>query len=206
MTFKELVEEVINRGFENIANEEGGEARIKRWINQTYREIVDHRAWGFLEEEKEGNAPLTIADLSHVLSVVNVTSDAPVTFTTRAALTDWDPALSTTGVASQWYLVGEDELHVYPADVDSTIRVYYLKDPPDLKADADVPVVPEDYHGVIEDGAVLRAYKTTDNYEAIAASRSEFNNGLRSMRKRLRKSYKGNRLVRKTGTVNDYIG
>lgn len=205
MTFKQLYEEVVAHGWDQIAGEEGGEARLKRWINQAYREIIDFRAWGFLEDEEEGKAPLTIADLGHVLSAVNATNGTRLEYTTRAGLVHWDADLDATGIASQWYLEGETELNVYPIDTGSTIKVRYLKVPADLKEDSDVPVVPEGYHGLIVDGAVVRAYKTTDNYEAAGFARQEFDRGMRNMVRSLRKSYDGNRRIQRTGTVNDYL-
>lgn len=206
MTFKQLQEEVVARGFQNIADEEGGEARIKRWINQAYREIVDDRAWAFLEATKEGAAPFAIADLGHVLSAVNVTSEAPLAFIDRAELTNQDPALVSTGIASLWFLENGTQLCVHPLDTGSTIRVRYLKLPADLAADGDEPVIPVAYHGVIEDGAVVRAYKTTDNYEAGQFVRQEWERGMKGMRKGLRKSYAGNRKMVRSGNINDYLG
>lgn len=205
MTFKQLYEEVIARGFDNIANEEGGEARIKRWINQAYREIIDFRAWAFLEASKEGKAPLTISDLGHVLSVVNLTSESRLDYATVAALRRYDPALSGSGTATQWYLDGEHELKAYPIDASSTLLVRYLKVPADLKEDNDEPAIPSGYHGVIVDGACVRAYQPSDNYEAAGFLRQEFTRGLRNMAKNLRKSYDGNRLIQRTGTLNDYF-
>lgn len=205
MTFKELIEEVSARGFEFIANDEEGEARIKRWINQAYREIIDYRAWGFLEGEKEGKAPLTIADLKHVLSVVNVSNGERLTFATRAGLERWNPGLTEVGTATQWFLDGEDELRVFPSDADSTIQVRYLLKPPDLKEDGDEPIFDADYHDLIVDAAVVRAYKNTDNFEAAGFVRQEFDRGMRNMVRNLRKSYDGNRMIQRSGTVDDYL-
>lgn len=205
MTFKELQEEVIARGFENIATDTGGEARIKRWINQSYREVIDHRAWAFLEATKEGKAPLAIADLGHVLSISNLTNETLLTFMERAALLHWDPALTGVGVGNRWYLESGNSIHVYPTDAESTYLVRYLKEVADLVANGDEPVVPSAYHGVIEDGAVLRAYKTTDNFQAGQFVRTEFNNGLKSMVKGLRVNYDSAKTIIRTGSVNDYI-
>lgn len=205
MSFKELVEEVIARGFENVANEEGGEARIKRWLNQAYREIIDFRAWAFLEEEDEGKAPLTIVDLKHVLTVVNRSSGERLNYTTRAGLEHWDPGLVAAGTATQWFLDGEDELHVYPVDADSTIQVRYIKKPADLKEDKDEPIFDADYHDLIVDAAVVRAYKNIDNFEAAGFLRQEFDRGMRNMVRNLRKSYDGNRMIQRSGTVDDYL-
>jgi hypothetical protein len=205
VTFKELQEEVIARGFENIATDTGGEARIKRWINQSYREVIDHRAWAFLEATKEGKAPLAIADLGHVLSISNLTNETLLTFMERAALLHWDPALTGVGVGNRWYLESGNSIHVYPTDAESTYLVRYLKEVADLVANGDEPVVPSAYHGVIEDGAVLRAYKTTDNFQAGQFVRTEFNNGLKSMVKGLRVNYDSAKTIIRTGSVNDYI-
>lgn len=205
MNLKEIYEEVVGHGWENIANEEGGEARIKRWINQAYREILNYRAWGFLEEEDEGKAPLTIEDLGHVLSVVCVEQETRLEYTTRAGLIHWDPTLSNSGIPTQWYLETDTELHVYPVNTDLKIKVRYLKEPADLKEDGDEPVMPEAWHQLIVDGAVVRAYKTTDNFEAAGFMRQEFDRVLADMVKTLRKSYDGNKLIQRTGSVNDYL-
>lgn len=205
MTFLEIYEELVDRGFENVATSAGGEALLKRWINEAYREIIDYRAWAFLEAEEEGTAPLEFKDLGHVLSVVNVESQTRLTFIERAALIHFDPALASTGVGSLWYMQGTEELCVHPLDTTSTIRVRYLKVPADLKEDKDEPVIPESYQGLLVDGASVRAYKRTDNFQAGQFVRQEFDRGLRGMVKGLRISYAGNRSMVRTGTVNDYL-
>lgn len=206
MTFKQLYEEVIARGFDNIAGEEGGEARIKRWLNQAYREIIDYRAWAFLEESKEGKAPLEIKDLGHVLSVSNLTHETLLTFVERAILLHWDPALTGKGTGNRWYLEGTTVIHVYPTDADDTFKVRYLKVPADLKEDGDEPVIPTAYQGLIEDGAVVRAYKGTDNFEAGQFVRQEFDRGLKSMVRAIHVNYDSSKTVVRTGSVNDYLG
>lgn len=206
MTLKEIYEEVVAHGWANIADEEGGEARIKRWINQAYREVLNHRAWGFLEDDAEGKAPLTIEDLGHVLSVVCVEQGTRLGYTTRAGLIHWDPTLAATGVPRQWYLETDTVLHVYPVNTDLKIKVRYLTEPADLKEDGDEPVMPAAWHQLLVDGAVVRAYKTTDNYEAAGFMRQEYDRVLRDMVKTLRKSYDGNKVVQRTGTANDYLG
>jgi len=205
VTFKQLQEEVVARGFENIATDTGGEARIKRWINQAYREIIDTRAWAFLEATKEGLTPLAIADLGHVLSVTDVTHETLLSYVERAVLLHWDPALTGKGSADRWYLESGTTLKVYPADAASTFLVRYLKEVADLVADGDEPVIPAAYHGVIEDGAVVRAYKTTDNYEAGQFVRQEYDRGLKSMVRGLRVNYDSAKTIVRTGTVNDYL-
>jgi hypothetical protein len=140
-----------------------------------------------------------------VLSVSNLTNESLVKFIERAVLLHYDPALTGTGVGNRWYLENGNSLHVYPTDPNSTYVVRYLKEAAELVNDGDEPVLPAAYHGVIEDGAVLRAYKTTDNYEAVASTRSEFNIGLKSMVKGLRVNYDSGKTIVRTGSANDYI-
>jgi hypothetical protein len=59
--------------------------------------------------------------------------------------------------------------------------VRYIKNAPDLDADADEPLLPDDYHYLIVDGAVGMAYRDSDNYDASQAVDAEFNLGIQEM-------------------------
>jgi len=198
VTFKELIEEVQVRGFSYES-----EARIKRWINQTYREVCDFKPWPFLKTTKEGAAPLTIADLGHVLAVADVAANALLRFADLTELTQGDPNLESEGSPSRWFLDGS-KIAVYPIST-RTIKVTYVKTPADLKEPGDEPVVPAAYQGVIVDGACAKAYKPTDNFEAMQYVRQEFDRSLRGMVHALmRPNYDGHRRILLTGSPEDY--
>lgn len=205
MTYKEIREEVVARGFNDF---EQSDARIKRWVNQAYREITDAHPWPFLEATKEGTAPVEIEDLGHVLSVANTTTESFLNPADRRQIVELDPKLDDSETNPVlWYRQGETEVKVWPADTTSTFVVRYLKTPAELKEDSDKPVIPTAYQDIIVDGAVVRAYKNRDNYEAVQAVRTEWEGGLRQMVHALLKpNYDAAYTVIRTGFAGDYLG
>lgn len=208
MTFKELQEEAAARGFSEMFTDPAQLPRLKRWINESYREILDLNRWPFLEATKEGTAPLTIADLGHVLSVTNKTADSTLRYEDRRQVVENDPTLNDTGVAEVWFRAGETQLAVHPLDTASTLTVRYVKTPAKLLADADEPILPESYQGLIVDGTVIRLLRNRNNYEAAQFERQEWQHGIKGMEHALMKpNYDGNeRLIVRTGGVGDYLG
>lgn len=206
MTFKELWEEAASRGFRDMLDP-ARLPRLKQWVNEAYREIIDTAQWPFLEATKEGTAPLTIADLGHVLSVTNKTVEAPVDFLDRRTAVDLDPALDDTGTAQYWYREGETSLRAYPADTSSTLVVRYLRVAARLTADGDVPLIPTDYLYLVVDGTVVRALRNRDNYEAAQFVRQEWGRGVAQMKRALLKpNYDRERMIVRTGEPGDYLG
>lgn len=207
MTFKELQEETAGRGFSDLFTDATQLPRLKRWINQAYRELCEAHPWPFLEATKEGTTPLEIADLGHVRGVANKTVNGPpLTFIDRRQVAEWDPTLATQGRAEYWYLEGETSLRVYPAEPASTFVIRYTKSPAKLVADGDLPVVPEQYQDMLVDGATVRALKNRDNYEAAQFVRQEWKLGLATMRHALLKpNYDRDRKQRRTGAAADYL-
>lgn len=204
MTFKEVREEVVARGFDDF---EQSDARVKRWVNIAYREITDAYAWPFLATSKEATMPMTISDLGHVLSVTDKSHENILIFADERELNRLNPTLDETGTAERWYRASETQIKVWPADTTSTFIVKYLKTPAELSADGDALVIPAAYQELVVDGAVLRAYKNRDNYEAAQAVRAEWREGLgRMVGQLLYPNYDGPRFVQRTGLPGDYLG
>lgn len=175
MTLAELRTEVEERGFNHKSS-----ARINLWINRAYKRICTRYPWFFLETTTTGSSPLTISDLRSVLSVVDTTNDSPLYYEDFRTIRDWDPELSANGAPSCWYLSAPTVIATYPTQaVDLSVR--YVKAASDLSADADEPLIPEDFHYVIVDGAVGFAYRDSDNFDAAAAVDAEFEKGLQEM-------------------------
>lgn len=200
MTFKELVAEVKARGFEYE-----NEARIKRWVNAAYREVVDFKPWPFLTATKEGTAPLEVADFGHAAAVVDVTADAVLRYADFNRIVLGDPDLSDTGSPVYWFTTDGSTIQVHPANTDHTIKVTYVKVAAELKEDADEPLLPTAYQGIIVDGAVAKAYKPSDNFEAMQFVRQEFDRGLKQMvHALLRPNYDSHRRIIRSGIRSDY--
>lgn len=207
MTFKEIYEEAARRGFTDMLTDATQLPRLKRYVNQAYREITDVAHWPFLEAGKEGPAPLAITDLGHTLSVTNKTAEEVMQYMDRRQVVERDPALTDTGVGVIWFRASESSIAVYPLDTASTFIVRYLKVPADLVADADVPILPPAYHDVIVDGTVIRLLKNRDSYEAAQFVRQEWERGIQNMKHALlRPNYDGDRRIVRTGSPGDYLG
>lgn len=205
MNRKEIREEVVAQGAENILNATGGEARLNRWIQQAIRELCDHKPWPFLRATKEGTMPMVVGDLGHVLAVVDVAAKSqldPISFG-QALL--GDPTQTATGKAAYWYTEDNETIKVTPGDVSSTFKVVYRKVPGAL-TDADVPIVPADYHDLIVDRVRVKVYKATDNFEAAAEILKDYERQLGGMVHALMKpNYDKERRMTRQGGAGDYL-
>lgn len=203
---KEIREEVIASGFENVANEAGGEARINRWIDQEVRAICDLKPWPFLMETKEGTAPLEVSDLAHVEAMVDVTNDNALEPATIGQLVLRDPDLSGVGNAELWYTEDGKTLKVYPANTSATFKAHYRRTPPPLANDEAEPIIPADYHDVIVDGVRVKAYKATDAFAAAAEILKDYERRLEGMAHALlHTNYDNARRITRTGGAWDYL-
>lgn len=205
MNRKEIREEVVAQGAENILNAEGGEARLNRWIGQAIREICDYRPWPFLRATKEGTMPLTIGDLGHVLAVVDVAAKFQLDPISVGQALAGDPTQTTKGKAAFWYTEDGEVLKVAPIDSSSTFKVLYRKVPGAL-TDVDVPIIPADYHDLIVDRVRVKVYKATDNFEAAAEILKDYERQLGVMVHALMKpNYDRERRMTRAGRGGDYL-
>jgi hypothetical protein len=200
---KEIREEVVDGGFENVLKGTGGEARINRWIQQAIREICDHKPWPFLFTSKEGAMPMAIADLGHIIAVVDLTHSNPLDPATFNDVVGANPKLDGKGSAEAWYLEDGSTIKVYPSS-SANFRVDYRRVPAVLDDD-DVPILPEDYHDVIVDRVRVTAYKRGDNNKAAAEVLAAYERQLGLMVHALMKpNYDKERRMRRTGGAGDY--
>lgn len=206
MNRKEIREEIVASGAENILNDTGGEARINRWIQQAIRDICDHKPWPFLFAEKEGAAPLAIADLGHVIAVSDVTNRNPIDPITLNQLLLGDPNLSGVGQAEVWFTEDGKTIKVYPAPSGGgNFKVRYRKVPVAI-ADNEEPIIPGDYHDLIVTRVRVKVYKATDNWEAASEAWKDYEKERGGMVHALMKSgYDKERRLTRSGRAGDYV-
>lgn len=207
MDRKEIREEIVALGAENIAKEAGGEARINRWINQWHRRLCDFKPWPFLFADQEGPAPLAIDDLGHVIAVSDLTNRNPIEPITLNQILLGDPNLDGVGNAEYWYTEdGGATIKVYPAPRGGgNFRVDYRKVPTALE-DEDEPLVPEDYQELIITGVRVDVYKATDNFEAAAEMLKDYERDRNDMVHALMKpNYDKERRLTRAGRSEDYL-
>jgi hypothetical protein len=144
---------------ERIGRDDGRFAlRVRRWINDAMHEVDEMENWSYLFTSTTGVAPLTIADLGTVESVVDVGNLVPLAQIDRHSLTDTYANLANTGsISSYWYLTTPTTISTYPVST-VTLTVRYFKFGPDLAAAADAPLMPDRFRQVIVELAACKAY------------------------------------------------
>jgi hypothetical protein len=94
--------EFLARGFDGI--DASGTTRQDGYLNRAYTEIVDGEDWPFLTKAVSSTAPIAIADLRTIESVVNTTQKYKLTPLDRRHITDSDTDVTTVGTPSVYYL------------------------------------------------------------------------------------------------------
>ena len=146
--------ELAARGFDYLTD-----ARKDLFINDAYHEICQFMPWPFLRVATTTNAPATLTDIDHVLSVYDATNKRML----RSA-DNRDLETSVAGTPTYWYLDG-DVLRVEPTQVTS-LTIRYIKVPVDLTAGTDSPIVPSRFRSLIVDIAQIAVLsEDADNAE-----------------------------------------
>lgn len=178
MNFSELKQELFARGTNYLEEDAAGQARAERWLNQAYREILNLHAWPFLQTVATGVTGAGTVSVPDFRKALYVTADDRVLASIRLEeLADLPADLTRTGVPVYWYLDGTN-IKTWPSG--GTVVVRYVKRVAPMTGTAD-PVFDEEYHDLIVDGAMLRAYKDSDNFEAYAALRQVYDGALAQM-------------------------
>lgn len=176
MNLEDLRTELLARGFDYLSS-----SRAENYLNDAYLvDICEEEDWPFLEDVKEGPAPLEIADLRAIEYVTNATQVTKLDPLLRSRITDdWNPDLTQVGTPSLYYVTKGTTVNVFPVSTDE-IAVRYWKVPTRLSGNA-TPLLPERFHSLIVDGAVARAYEDSDDYELAQAAKDRFDARLAKM-------------------------
>lgn len=198
MTRAQIVQEIIDRGYNYVKP-----SRIGDFVDRAYGFICSRRSWPFLEQTLEGTAPLEVASLRKVTSVVIVDRQVTLQGASLEWLQTYYPDLTQTGPATFWYLDG-DTIKVYPTS-EEVLKVRVLKREAAL-ADGDEPLFSEEWQSLLIDLAVVECLKDDDEYEEAAALRkltietidTEMTHAL------LNRNLANSRMVKRTGAIGDY--
>lgn len=184
LTFAQLLTEFYARGFDYLNDGGAGTTRAKRFINQSYMEILEMDDWPFLQTSVSVQTPAIISDLGTIESVVNTTADRGVEFIDRRSLVEFSPSMNETGTPSWAYITNGTTLNTYPLSSDF-MTVRYLRLAGELADDDDQPEIPSRYQYAIIDYACARAYMDSDNPEMAAIARRDGDALVQMMRERL---------------------
>ena len=162
-TFATLKTSLSDRGFSYLSD-----TRLGEYVNLGYTRVCEAHPWIWTQATATGNAPLTIATLGQVLSVVDTTNKTPLTVVERdEVIDDMGADLTVTGTPSVAYRSAETVVSVYPvATVALSVRHCAV---PAALTGTDTPILPSRYHLHIVDAAVVEAYLDADDPAAAGA-------------------------------------
>jgi len=170
------------RGYDYLSQDAAGIARTDRWLNQSHASIVLKELWPFRLTTTSGAAPLSIANVGKVLSVIDSdNNDWDLTEMTEREMTPY--RLTSLGIPYFYYRDGLT-LRLWPSST-HTISVRFYARPAKLVNDADTTMIPERFMDVLIDDAVIRGGKDADNAQVVALARQERDQGLADMREDL---------------------
>jgi hypothetical protein len=187
MTNAEVVQEVLNRGFHYMDDGGTEEARVQRWVNDSYHEICEEADWPFLEATAAGAATLALTRCRRVIDVAHTTDNRSLAYATRAQIREMYGVTPESGTPTYWYpstsATDTYTINVAPVSTDS-VSVLFVQYAATLTG-SDALVIPARYHWVVVEGAVRRAYADSDQYEQAAACEAFRQSGLKQMKESL---------------------
>lgn len=181
MNLGDLRTQLSARGFSHLPS-----PLMDAYLNYAYQvDICEDTDWPFLEEVATGPSPLTISDLGRVLKVVPSVSDSETDdLQATQAFAPMDRRQVGADPGMVYYFDGADTIVAPSADTDLT--VLYHKVPEAMSNPAsDEPLLPERFHMLVVDGAVVRAYERASEFDNANNARTTFYNNLQRMREAL---------------------
>ena len=199
MTFAELVQEIIGRGYSYEPT-----AVIEAATQRHYQRLEAKFVWPWREATKEGTAPFEIKDLRDVLSVVDTSTERPLYGQTRQWLVERFPNLEETGEPLWWWL-DNLTLRTFPVSTSENIQVRYAKKPAVLTEKAE-PVMPSEWQYLIVDSVIVDLLKSNDEYDVARELKESIQTDLAEMAAaELQRDLQSPRLTVRTGWPGSYL-
>lgn len=179
MLLSDIRTEFLARGEDFL--DSAGTTRQDMFINTSYQRIAEAFDWPWLYADATGATPLTISDLRTVLSVVDSTNNVKLVHMDRRELIEADPALTASGSPYYWYRDSDVQIKVYPT-TSVTLAVRYIKVPAALSGPTDTPLIPTRWQSLIVDGAMVEAFKDSEDYNELQSLEQVFEQRLAQMK------------------------
>lgn len=179
----------VQRQFGDEANSQILQADVIRWINDAMREIAHKNK--LLQVKAETDTIVQVgayalpSDISKLYSVQYNGQKLQV-----LSLAQVDELIGVKDqTIQQGYPVGTpiscwiwaNQINLYPAPDTAIVNgliAYYTRTPTPVAAPADVPELPDEYHGRILEYCLAQAYELDENYEVANAKMAAFKEGV----------------------------
>lgn len=162
------------------------------YLNDSYADVVAASPyWPFLQTN--GCAAVTVlsgtrsialpTDVTRVLAVRNNTDDVVMrSYEGRDQHFVDDPAQDLVGVPRAYRLFGST-IQVFPLPSANTVlAIEYPAPPTELTANSDEPLFPEQYHRILVEGALSRAYEDDGQMDQAASAKQRYDAMLAGMK------------------------
>lgn len=183
-TFKAIQDEVLAYGFDPTAYR----ARVQSWINEAQSRIARSLELADLltsstQATANGTATYTFpTDLIRLDDIVDAALPGQLQVQDISWVLQANAAGTITGRPTDYAQATSTTYTLSPVpDAVYTMTLTYYKRPTDLSADADVSILPVDYHDLMVSYALQRAYRAEDDAQMAQFYRGEFERDLRQL-------------------------
>jgi hypothetical protein len=156
-------------------------SRVRRWLNDARQTLDGEELWDYLKANTTGTAPITVADLDQVESVVDVANLNVLEQIDRDTLAEDVADLTLPGLAAYWYKTAPTTIAVFPVTT-ATLTVRYTKFSADMAAAADEPLVADRWRQAIIERACYTGLRYKGDWTGAAACKSEYDSIVQQMR------------------------
>lgn len=156
---------------------------VDNFINDTQRDIFTQYELPFQEKIFSGTIPAgsTMFKMPNDVSLVQSHSvvGVPGFANGRMRFKDFfaqypDAVNAPAQPISAWTLYGGNMLTSAPTDKDYTMMLFYIKSPTTLRADTDVPEIPEEFAELLVLGAFLRIQKRNEDFDLAQYTEADY--------------------------------
>jgi hypothetical protein len=165
------------------------------FINQVQRRVAGEHRWPWTIVSTAQATTSGAGDYTYPTGAVHIISLRLVSLGSPTELEWSEPELllaaraqdnGATGLAQRWAQTGPTTLSLWPTpNAAGTLTVRYHRVPPDLTADADIPILPIAYHDILIAGACELMALRERQFDAVAAFRSEREGRVAEMKRQI---------------------
>lgn len=160
---------------------------VDNFINDTQRDIFNEYELPFMESMFSGVIPNGSVLFKLPKDVALIQSQVITVPTAQAkdlhngylAFRDFNskfavPEINKPDQISNWTLYANNMLLSAPTDKEYTMRMFYISKPITLKADGDVPQIPEEFSELLILGALMRIQRRNEDYDLATGTENEY--------------------------------
>lgn len=188
------------------------------FINAAYREVHSQMRWPFLETINTGlstvagtasyTPPMTDwrnVDAIRLTWATDPTQNAPIEYLSPQDLFDKQARDQTPATPIYWTMYAS-QIWFYPIpDQVYQATIYYIKEPVDLSADGDIPLIPVAYHDVLVAGAITRIAFRQRDWIGLELWTSKYADGLSKLKEEyLVRQRQSSSQVKRSGWWDNY--